>query len=98
MDKNTNDFIHENVLENVVYTMGAILFRPHSLVITATAHECHGVSNHRLLDCLFNSLFVLGNNKENVITTLLALCEGIPSMTPCVIGGISSQEASNAEL
>ena len=43
-----------------------------SLNITVTSPELHGVSNHRHIDCLFNSMFKLITEKN---VTLVSLCE-----------------------
>ena len=34
--------------------------------ITATWHECHGVSYNRQLDCLFNDLFISNKNENSI--------------------------------
>ena len=44
--------------------------------ITLVPHECHAISNHWQLHCLFNSLFKLAS-KQHQSSILLALCEGI---------------------
>ena len=59
--------------------------------IIVTPHERYGVSNHRQLDCLFNSLPMLTKqiSKLNITASLLRESTGD--------GGFPSQSASNAE-
>ena len=47
-----------------------------TLYIRMASHGSHGVSHHRPLECLFNSLFGLTQNKHQ-ISALQGLCEGI---------------------
>ena len=49
---------------------------------TVTSHECHGISYHQKLECLFDSLFRLTTNIHQSSTSL-DLCEGNPPVT-CV--------------
>ena len=53
---------------------------------------CHGVSNHRGLDCLLNRLFSR-RSKETSKLRVTGLCEGNSPMT----GEVPAQRASNAE-
>ena len=55
-------------------------------------NEHNGVSNHRLYDCLFNSLLRLSSKKTSK-TCVTGLCNGNPPVT----GGFPSQRACNAE-
>ena len=55
-------------------------------------NKCHGVSNHRCLDCLPNRLFRSRSKKTSKLR-FTGLCEGNPPVT----GGLPSQRASNAE-
>ena len=57
-------------------------------------YEHHGVSNHRQLNCLLDTSFVLRPKGESEACTLQALCKSIP----LVAGGSPSQKANNAEI
>ena len=56
-------------------------------------HEHHGVSNHRQLDCLFNSLFMLTTKK----TSRLCICLAWQRWGPChdVIESIKTTSMEN---
>ena len=62
--------------------------------LTVTSHQCHGVSNHQKLDCLFSSLFRLTperninkalhswwHHQMETFSALLALCAGNSPVT-----------------
>ena len=57
-----------------------------------TSHECHEVSNHRPLECLFNTLFRLTTTKHQR-PTAPAICQG----NRPVPGRFPSLMASNVE-
>ena len=60
--------------------------------ITATSNDRPGFSNHRSIECLFNSLFRL-TTKEHQMSALLSICEGNPPVT----GGFPAQRDNNAK-
>ena len=60
--------------------------------ITMTSHECHEVSNHRPLECLFNTLFRLTTTKYQR-PTAPTICQGNRPVT----GRFPSLMASNVE-
>ena len=60
--------------------------------IMMTSHEHHGVSNHRHIDCLLNSLFKLATKKTPKLR-VRALCEGKAPVT----GEFPAQGQVNAE-
>ena len=55
-------------------------------------HDCHCISNHQQLDCLFNSLFRLASEKTSNYCSTGYLC-GNALMT----SGFPSQKVSNTE-
>ena len=67
--QNSYVIIQENVFENIVWKMAAMLSRPqvhgHAAVtnfMTTMSHERHGIWKHWQLNCLFHSLFLLASN------------------------------------
>ena len=56
------------------------------------SHDRHGVSNHRQLDCLFQSFYGL-TSKKHQNQLYWPYCEGNPPVT----GGFPAQRTNNAE-
>ena len=71
------------IIQNMIYIMQT----PYS-----GSRECHGISNHQQLNCLFKNLSSL-TTKEISKLCIGSLCDGNTSVT----GGFPSQRASNVE-
>ena len=74
------------ILINCAHPLDCVVF-----CITATSHECHGVPNHRQLDCSLNSLYILPTQKT-LITCCLCL-ESIRERYPAPNGAPAPRSA-----
>ena len=83
-------FIQHNKAQNITLYIQFFSWHTqhnHHYSITVPSHECYSVSNHRQLDCLFNSFFRLAKDIKT------PLCEEKPLLT----NGSPSQRASKAK-
>ena len=53
--------------DKTFFKMTAFTFPPISIIRTVRLLECHGLSNHRILDCLLNSLSNIATKQTSFV-------------------------------